>query len=370
MVTIAPFRAVRPSKLFQEQISISSPAIGSNISQIHLNYNQHRAQKRLIQDAEENLYIYKQTKLHSAKSYTGMIANTSIDDYLNGTIKTHEKTLETREQFFRELFTVCNFSSEPVLVTHPDNEDIKSLINLYTAKQADFEYTENEISHQLWLVNNIEHVNTAKSAFLNCSNIYIADGHHRSASSVFVGQNRRNQNVNQTGAESFNYFMCLFMSFSELEVFSINRVVKDLNGKTTKEFLLELQEDFYVDSSYTRQVTTSSFEMYLDGCWYHIITKENVFNATDPVKSLATHTLATRILSPLLSLNERAAGNRIEYVNGQEDKTLLEQKVDSGMAAVAFLLQPITIRQIQSIADADQTMPPKTTWVEPKIQNG
>merc|ERR1711974_68820 len=182
------------------------------------------------------------------------------------------------------------------------------------------------------------------------------------------------QKENHTGFELYNYFMCMFISFSEIEIFSFNRIVKDFSGLSKEEFLLKLSDNFYVDITYKREVATTCFEMYLGGCWYNLICKEGIFDVKNPVDSLETHILAKYILGNILSIEESVNSGSVEYVGGQEGRNVLEEKVDFASSdnclCVAFLLPPITMQRIQSIADAGQTMPPKTTWVEPKLQKG
>lgn len=369
MVTIAPFRAVRPSS-DKETDSFSWGHNTNYFKKINTTYQRFKSEKKFIQDSQENIYVYKQIKNTTGKSYQGLIASVSIDDYVNGKIKIHEKTLSKKEKYFQEHLNICNFSDEPVLMAHPEDYNLSFLLSLYTENSPDFQMKSNDasITHQLWLINNKEHINCIQETFLRFEKIYIADGHHRSASSAFVGQERRKNIASTTGSELFNYFMCLFISFSELEIFSFNRLVKDLNGLSVNEFLQSLKTHFYINSVENDTLRLKSFEMYLDGHWYSLFCKESSYNPTDPIDSLESNILSSRILLPLLGMDNNDI--RLEYINGQVDKCILENKVNSGEAIAAFALPVITIQQIQEIADAGKTMPPKSTYIEPKIQPG
>jgi len=385
MVTLAPFRAVRPASPEDRGLFDHAQEVLTKTDHLQQTYHQYKLERRFIQDAHESMYIYRQRKTDRDRTYTGIITGVSIDDYMNGVIKIHEKTLPTREAAFREQLNACNFSTEPVLIAYPEEEGIQQVLERYTSLPPDFDFdtqsdthnTGTTQTHQLWAISEQNDLTILQDAFHRCSDFYLADGHHRSASSVGVGMDRRHQQGGQgTGKESFNFFMCLFVSFSELEIFSFNRIIKNVADFKVDKFLQGLSRQFLLtplpcQAHVTCHLSASptGIEMYVNGAWWQLQPHESNYPSTDPVHSLDSWILSHRILQPLLGIYSHQA-EHIEYVSGMEDRSLLQQRVDNGEAILAFALPSVTLQQLQVIADNGRIMPPKSTWIEPKLQRG
>lgn len=331
-------------------------------------------QKRgiFLQDKNDCLYIYRQLK--DGFTYTGIIAGASVDDYLNGVIKIHEQTLTKREEIFKNYLDICGFNAEPVLLSYQDDATVESVLGRYTSTRAEYEFaTTDGVIHLLWVIDKKKDIDTVVKAFSKIPAIYIADGHHRSASSALLAVERRKKKKNYTGNEMFNYCMAFFISESQLNIYDFNRVVKDLNGLSNQQFLQRLKENFDVESKGKkcyRPKKLHNFSMYLNGEWYSLTAKKGSFNSKHPVGNLDAQILTDTILSPILGIHDLKTDSRIEFVGGLRGMEGLQQKVDEGKMKVAFGLFPVKVGQLKEIADTNNIMPPKTTWIEPKLRSG
>jgi uncharacterized protein (DUF1015 family) len=326
----------------------------------------------LLQDEQAAYYIYRQIK--GDMEYTGIIACTSIDDYLNGVIKIHEQTITQREVKLKEYLEVCEFNAEPVLFCYPNDQAIDGLINEITYKRADYDFTTTDrIRHTLWVANNAEQVNLIQERFANMPSIYIADGHHRSASSALLGQSRRIAQPDYKGNESFNFFLGAFFSESQLKIYDYNRLVKEMNNLSPQELLSKLKEKFEVKEQVQSLYVPSKkheISMYMQGKWYALVVNPSVYDQTDPVKSLDASILTEQILAPIFGIRDLKIDKRVAFVPGIKGPEALKKSVDEGKAELAFGLYPVTMEQLRWIADTNNIMPPKTTWVEPKLRSG
>jgi uncharacterized protein (DUF1015 family) len=326
----------------------------------------------LQQDEKPCFYIYRQLKDNF--SYTGIIAGASVDDYLNGVIKIHEQTLTKREEMFKNYLDVCGFNAEPVLLAYVDNSTVDQVIAKYTKNRAEYEFaTTDHVTHLLWIVEDSKDIRAIEKAFEKIPAVYIADGHHRSASSALLAKEKRKQKKKYTGSESFNSCMAFFISESQLNIYDFNRVVKDLNGMTSVSFLKKLAEKFDITEKGSKPVKPSKlhqFSMYLDKKWYLLNAKKGSFNPKDPVGNLDAQILTENILSPILGIHDLKTDSRIEFVGGLRGMEGLQSKVDDEKRKVAFGLYPVKVDQLKLIADTHNIMPPKTTWIEPKLRSG
>jgi len=282
MAVIRPFKAIRPTRdkahlvasrsvnLYKQRIlnakleenpytfmHVILPEFGSKITTkpntterfklVKKNFEAFRKKGIFIQDKNDCLYIYRQLK--DGYSYTGIIAGAAVDDYLNGVIKIHEQTLTKREEIFKNYLDVCGFNAEPVLLSYSDNNTVDKVLKRYTAERSEYEFTTADgVTHFLWIVAEKKDIAIICKAFEKIPAVYIADGHHRSASSALLAKDRRSKLKKYSGKEMFNYCMAFFISESQLNIYDFNRVVKDLNGLSAKEFLDQLREKFDVES--------------------------------------------------------------------------------------------------------------------------
>lgn len=324
-----------------------------------------------MQDEKECFYIYRQ--ITAANTYIGLISGISVDDYLNGNIKIHEHTLTQREETFKLYLDICQFNAEPVLLMYKDNPVVETIINKYINTRSEYEFfTTHLIKQDLWLVNDDNDINLLVEAFKNIDKIYIADGHHRSASSVLYAQSKRKENPNYNPNEKFNFFLAYLIPESKLNIIEYNRTISSLNNHTTESFLAEVANTFDIEEKTEDYYPTKkhNFSMYLAGKWYSLTAKKDSYDENDIVGNLDARILTTNILHPILGITDLKTDNRIEFIEGTKGTIGLREKVDSEEAVVAFGLYPIAIEQLKAVADANNIMPPKSTWIEPKVRSG
>ena len=326
----------------------------------------------LIQDASPAYYVYRQIK--NNHTFTGIIAGIGIDDYFNGTIKVHEQTITERENKLKDYLEVCDFNAEPVLFCYQNNARIDACTAEVCKQQPVYDFTTSDgIRHSIWMVWDVTTVTAIEEEFKKQDAVYIADGHHRSASSALLGASRRKSHPNFSGKESFNFYLGVFFPESELQIFDYNRVVKDLNGHSVDSFLDALSGNFTVElkgAELYQPAHKHKISMYLAGNWYCLSPKEGIVNDREPVGSLDASILSAFVLSPILGIGDLKTNKRIGFIPGVKGMEALKMQVDKGNAQVAFGLFPVEMAQLKRIADTNQIMPPKTTWVEPKMRNG
>ena len=328
----------------------------------------------LVQDAREHYYIYAQTM--NQKTQYGLVICAHTDDYMAGRIKKHELTRRDKEEDRMKHVRVNDANVEPVFFAYPDNQVLNELIMRYAqtaAPEYDFVAPIDGFRHQFWVIDNDEDMATVTREFTNMPAFYIADGHHRSAAAALVGAEKQKQNPNHTGTEEYNYFMAVCFQASQLTILDYNRVVKDLNGLTSEEFLAALQVNFIVTDKgvdiYKPQ-QLHEFSLYLDGRWYSLMAKEGTYDNTDPIGVLDVDISSRLILDEILNIGDLRSSKRIDFVGGLRGLRELKRRVDSGEMRAALALYPVTMQQIMDIADSGKIMPPKATWFEPKLRSG
>lgn len=327
----------------------------------------------MTQDKEPIYYIYRQ--LMNGRVQTGIVACTSIDDYMNDIIKKHELTRVAKEIDRINNFDYCDGNTEPVFLTYRKNEEINHIVNEWIKFHMPiYNFTsEDAITHIFWKLDDLSLVNRIAEIFGGIKYLYIADGHHRSASSVKVGLKRREENPNYDGSEEFNYFMAVIFPDEDLFIMDYNRVVKDLNGLSKEAFIETISEKFNVEKLSQKEpfkpMTRATFGMYLDGAWYKVQAKPGTYDEKDPVERLDVSILQKNLLHPVLGIEDPRTDNRIDFVGGIRGLNELERRVKEGFA-VAFSMYPTTMDDLISIADAGEIMPPKSTWFEPKLRSG
>ncbi len=338
------------------------------------NLDKFEADGLLIEDESPRFYIYRQ--LMFGRVQTGLVASTSIDDYMNDIIKKHEFTRPVKEQDRINNFDYCDANTAPIFLTYRKNDKITNIINEWIKfNKPIYNYiSEDDITHIVWEIT-CPHVNGAiENLFKEVDYLYIADGHHRSASSVKVGLKRRETFPNYTGEEEFNYFMSIIFPDEDLFIMDYNRVVKDLNGNSSEEFLNKVSEKFVVEKNenpgHYKPTTAKTYGMYLDGVWYKLSAKDGIYNPDDVVERLDVSILQNNLLQPILGIQDPRTDNRIDFIGGIRGLEELEKRVDEGGFKVAFSMYPTTMDDLLAIADAGKVMPPKSTWFEPKLRSG
>ncbi|HXB41332.1 MAG TPA: DUF1015 domain-containing protein [Bacteroidia bacterium] len=350
----------------------SKPGSPERLKKTKQRYLDFLKEEIFIRDHKPCYYLYQQFK--GGNIYTGLVGCSSVEDYKKGVIKKHEQTLKDREEKLKEYLEVCDFNAEPVLFFYPNNAVIEDLISYYLVKNPAYDFTTTDrVRHKLWIIGDKKNVDTIRKEFEKTNAIYIADGHHRSASSASLAESKKAQNPNHTGKENYNYYMGIFFSENQLKVFDFNRVVTDLNGYTVPELLEKIKEKFRLlphNQNTYRPEHKHKFSMYMDGKWYELKAKPEICGSDDAVKKLDASILSDHILAPILGIDDLRTNKRVAFVPGVKGAEELKEKVDSGKYAIAFGLFPVSMTDLKHIADINGIMPPKTTWVEPKIRSG
>jgi len=336
-------------------------------------YLEFKEEDVFIQDKNPNYYIYKIVD-RDKQVFNGIVAAASAEDYENNVIRKHEDTLEYREHVFKDYLKTVGFNAEPVLLTYPDNPVISNIINKIQKERAEFEFTTTfRDTHYLWLLDDQETVQVLAKEFEKIPIIYIADGHHRSASSYLLYKELKANNPNHNGNEAYNFFMSFLIPESELHIYEFNRLVKDLNGLTKKEFLIKLDAHFRIENRHKipyKPTKKNHFSMYLDGEFYSLYLRKTNYELSSSLDKLDSQILYKTILQPILGIDDLRNDKRILYSNGKKDVVNVKSSVDSGEFAVGFGMVPIHIEELKQIADDGLKMPPKSTFIEPKLRSG
>lgn len=327
----------------------------------------------LLQDKEEHYYIYAQTM--NGKTQYGLVVCAYVDDYLNGVIKKHELTRRDKEEDRMKHVRVNDANIEPVFFAYPDNQVLDAIVAKYTALKPEYDFIApvDGFGHQFWVIDEKEDIAAITKEFAAMPALYIADGHHRSAAAALVGAEKAKQNPKHRGDEEYNYFMAVCFPANQLTIIDYNRVVKDLNGLTTAQFLDALKENFVVEekgADIYKPNKLHNFSLYLDGKWYSLTAKEGTYNDNDPIGVLDVTISSNLILDKILGIKDLRSDKRIDFVGGIRGLGELKKRVDSGEMKVALALYPVSMKQLMDIADSGNIMPPKTTWFEPKLRSG
>ena len=364
------YHIIKPEINFEPGVSEYDPRVYESAAE---QFKKFQDKGWLVQDAEENYYIYAQTM--NNKTQYGFVVGAAVDDYMTGVIKKHELTRRDKEEDRMKHVRVCDANMEPVFFAYPDNAVLDALINKYakTAPEYDFIAPIDGFRHQFWIVSDKNDINLITEEFHKMPNLYIADGHHRSAAAALVGAEKRKQNPNHKGDEEYNYFMAVCFQASQLTILDYNRVVKDLNGMTSQEFLKALEEDFVVENKGAEDYKPQhlhEFSLYLDHEWYSLTARKGKYNPNDPIGILDVDISSRLILDKLMGIKDLRSDKRIDFVGGLRGLEELRRRVDNGEMRWALALYPVTMKQIMDIADSGKIMPPKATWFEPKLRSG
>lgn len=364
------YHIIKPEIDFEPGTSEYDPRVYAKAAE---NFKKFQDKGWLVQDDKEQYYIYAQTM--NGKTQYGLVVCAYVDDYLNGVIKKHELTRRDKEEDRMKHVRVNNANIEPVFFAYPDNDALDSLIMRYAATKPEYDFIApvDGFRHQFWIIPNDDDIAAVTNEFAKMPSLYIADGHHRSAAAALVGAEKARQDPNHTGNEEYNYFMAVCFQASQLTILDYNRVVKDLNGLTTDEFLKALAKDFDVEekgSETYKPACLHNFSLYLDGKWFSLTAKPGTYDDTDPIGVLDVDISSRLILDGILGIKDLRSDKRIDFVGGLRGLGELKRRVDTGEMRMALALYPVTMKQIMDIADNGKIMPPKATWFEPKLRSG
>jgi uncharacterized protein (DUF1015 family) len=408
MSVIKPFKGLRPPKRLAEKLAAppydvlnreeaKTMAAGNPHSFLHINkpeididdsidafdqcvyqrgaenLRSFREQGFLCQDARENFYVYQQ--IMGDHQQVGLVAAASVEEYEKDLIKKHEFTRPDKEDDRVNHMATLNAQVGPVFLTYQANNDIDAIIAEIVKAEPEYNFTSRDgIRHILWVVDDQDKIATIKTAFARIPCLYVADGHHRSAAAMRVKQQKQAANPNHTGEESYNFFLAVIFPHNQMKILDYNRVVKDLNGHSEREFLERIAETFDVttlsDKDSAKPQLPHHFGMCLNGQWFGLQAKPNTWDDDDPVQRLDVSILQNNLLAPILGIANPRTDKRIDFVGGIRGMAELEKRGKSGQWLVAFALFPTSIENLMAIADAGEVMPPKSTWFEPKLRSG
>lgn len=321
-----------------------------------------------IQEEKPCYYLYRQ--IMNGRAQTGIAACASIEDYENQVIKKHENTREDKELDRIRHVDSCDAQTGPIFLAYRRNERIEAVSKEILCKPPVYDFTsKDEVTHQVWLIEEEEKISEIKRAFSEIESIYIADGHHRCASAVKVGLKRRQEMGSYSEKKEYEYFLSVLFPDEELKILDYNRVVTDLNGLAVETFLEKISKDFLLtpQAEPYRPKKKGCFGMYLNNQWYELCYQKEY--SKDPVESLDVSVLQKEVLEPLLGISNPKTDKRIDFVGGIRGLGELERRVHKDMK-VAFSLYPTSIQELFQVADHDLLMPPKSTWFEPKLRSG
>ena len=314
-----------------------------------------------ITDEDRSYYIYQ--LVMDGRPQTGLVACSSVDDYMNHVIKKHENTREDKEIDRITHVDTCSAQTGPIFLAYRSDKGIHDIVASYVENETPiYDFTAVDgIAHRVWKIAKKEDVDA----------IYKAYGHHRAASAVKVGLKRRQENPGYTGEEEFNYFLSVLFPHDELRILDYNRTVKDLNGRSLTQFLEEISKNFIVEKAegQVRPEKKGTFGMYTEGQWYHLTAKPELFEGKDAVGSLDVSVLQDYLLGPVLGIGDPRTDQRIDFIGGIRGLSELEKRADSDMK-ISFSMYPTSITELFDVADQELLMPPKSTWFEPKLRSG
>ena len=405
---IKPFRGIRPPKALAKQVSsrpydvlnsdeARAEAMGNEMSLYHIikpeinfpvgtdehdecvyaaarqQFDLFREKGWLVQDQEEQYYVYAQTM--DGRTQYGLVVAAWVEDYMEGRIKKHELTRRDKEEDRMKHVRVNNANVEPVFFAYPHHEELDAIIARTCQAEPEYDFVSDleGFGHTLWVISNKQDIARITELVAEMPAMYIADGHHRSAAAALVGNEKKLQNPLHQGNEEYNYFLAVCFPDNQLHIMDYNRVVKDLNGMTEEQFLSALKEDFELQDMGTaiyRPEALHVFALYLGGHWYKLTAKAGRYDDNDPIGVLDVTISSNLILDKLLGIKDLRSDKRIDFVGGIRGLGELSRRVDSGEMKMALALYPVTMKQLIDIADTGNIMPPKTTWFEPKLRSG
>lgn len=406
MAKIKPFRGVRPPKDIVELLSarpydvLSSDearkeAEGKPMSLYHISrpeinfqegtsehdervYGKAASQYKLFKkngwlkkDEEDCYYLYAET--WRGKTQHGLVIAASAEDYRNGVILRHELTRRDKEDDRMRHVMAYNANLGPAFFAYPASDALNAIMAEVSKNEPEYDFEADEVRHQLWVIKDKVTQLQITMQFDHMPNLYIADGHHRSAAAARVAEERKNANKLHNGTEEYNYFLAVAFPENELTVLDYNRILKDSNGMSAADLLKALEADFVVENKGNEvyhPACAHEFALYVDKCWYRLETRAEHVHEDDPIRSLDVSISSDLIVKKLFGIEDLRSDNRIDFIGGIRGLEDLQRRVDGGEAFCALALYPVSMQQIFRVADSGNIMPPKATWFEPKLRSG
>lgn len=349
-----------------EEEDKTEPNTSERFQKVRNKFDKFEREGIFMQEERPSLYIYK--KVSATHEFLGVIGGASIDEYNHGKIKKHEQTITERETTFSNYLKVVEFNAEPVLLFHDNREKLNNLFIKYTFARPEYEFTSTDKSkHELWVISDPSIIKEIQSVYDTIDDVYIADGHHRSASSARFYKDSENK------TDLKAHFLAYFISSERLRILDYNRLIKTTNNLSTTELLTEIENSFIVTEVNSEDIYSRGLHnllMYIEDKWYNLQAKENIINRNDPVESLDTFILSNYILKPILGIESLQVSEDIDFISGNKGLKGISDSIDSGKHKIGFGLYPVSPKQLKDVADANLIMPPKSTWIEPKMRTG
>ncbi|MDQ7092036.1 DUF1015 family protein [Desulfosporosinus sp. PR] len=323
-----------------------------------------------LKEVKDCYYVYELTM--DGRSQAGLVGCAAIDDYLDNIIKKHEKTREEKEIDRLNHVDICNAQTGPIFLAYRAQAAINEVVGRIKKENPLYDFVASDgVKHTVWKIDNENDIAAIYAEFKKIRSVYIADGHHRTASAVKVGLKRRKANPDYSGKEEFNFFLSVLFPHDQLLILDYNRVVEDLNGYRKEEFLKQAAHFFLIENvgeEAYKPAEKGTFGMYLEGAWYKLTAKKEI-RSDDPVEGLDVSLLQNHLLTPILNIKDIRTDKRIDFVGGIRGLKELERRVKEDMK-IAFSLYPTAIEELLDVSDAGRLMPPKSTWFEPKLRSG
>jgi len=325
----------------------------------------------LVRDAASCYYAYR--LIMGSHSQIGLVAAASVQDYDTNRIRKHEFTRPDKEDDRVRQIDALNAQTGPVLLAYPAAPQVDGLLERVTQGIPEADVTADDgVRHTLWVIRDAATLARLTAAFDAMHALYIADGHHRSAAASRIAAARRAANPKHSGDESYNYFLSVIFPHHQMKIMDYNRIMADLNGMDATTFLQRIGENFSVQGSATpvKPSRPGEFGLYLPGQWHRLQIRAELIPANDPVARLDVSLLQNHLIAPVLGITDPRRDKRIDFVGGIRGLAELEKRVGSGEMAAAFSLFATRMEDLMAVADADEVMPPKSTWFEPKLADG
>ena len=353
---------INPAYVYSQKITLDKRFKG-----VAHKYQDFKSDEILIEEDKAVFYLYEiQSK---NQKFTGIIAGTSVIDYQNNVIKKHEDTLQYRVELFKDYLHQTHFNTEPVLITYPDSTEIDTFIALRKQSKPIYDFsTTNKERHILWKIDTQSEIDWLTEHFEKIPNLYIADGHHRSASAELLFQEDQH-----LGNPNLNFFMSFLIAESNVKIYEFNRLIRDLNGLSKDDFIQKLAENFIIkvkDQELWKPQNKFEFGMYLEGRFYALFYKHESNSDSSLLENLDAQILYDKVLHPLLGIEDLRNDERIDYISGKQSVSVIKDLIDEGEFEVGFMLYPSDINEIKTLADNNLIMPPKSTYIEPKFRSG
>lgn len=354
------FEVIKTDSLYKDDIYIKAKE----------NLDNFKKDKILIEDEKQSFYIYQE--IFKDINQTGLVATINVDEYINGNIKRHEKTLKEKEMDRIKNFYICNANTEPVFLFQKNNDELKNIIDSIKSSNSNKEYdfvTQDGVRHILWKIDDEDIISKIQDIFKSINELYIADGHHRTASAIEVALKLRKEKPAYDKNANFNYFMAVIFFENELKILPYNRVIKDISKYDMKYIFEKIEENFNIKKldKLTFPQEPYNYTMIIDKNYYNLSAKSHIINENDALDCLDTVILHKNIIEPLFKINDIKNEDDIAFIGGTNiDEKIIQLSKNN----IIILMYPTQIEQIKKISLNNQIMPPKSTWFEPKLRSG